>query len=84
MEKTNIDRAKRFFLKGCYFFDNGDFEKAIRYLTIAIKLKNSFFEAYCMRGMVWAKIDKHNNAINDFSWAIRINPEYATAYYCRA
>jgi tetratricopeptide (TPR) repeat protein len=37
-------------------------------------------EPYYIRGFKWAKIDRYDLAINDFTKAIDINPRYAEAY----
>jgi tetratricopeptide (TPR) repeat protein len=39
--------------------------------------------AYCFRGLAKTKCKGSSGAIEDFSKAIKIDPNYAEAYYCR-
>lgn len=56
-------------------------EQVIKYYTIAISLPNNCkHKAYNMRGIVYDFLGKYQNARDDFSRALQINPGYTKAY----
>jgi tetratricopeptide (TPR) repeat protein len=57
-----------------------DPEKALEYLSEAIKLKPDYAEAYNNRGNVYGDLGQHKQAIEDYNEAIRLKPDYAMAY----
>jgi len=60
-----------------------DAEKAILYLSEAIKLQPNIAEAYNNRGNAYADLQQYELAIEDYNEAIRLKPDYAHAYYNR-
>jgi tetratricopeptide (TPR) repeat protein len=64
---------------------NTDPNKAIEYLTNAIKLQPDYAKAYSVRGLVYdKKLNQSQQAIKDYSEAIRLQPDKAFApYYLR-
>lgn len=57
-----------------------DPDKALTYLTEAIRLDPKFPEAYNSRGALYFSLGKYHLAIEDYTQAIRLDPKYATAY----
>jgi tetratricopeptide (TPR) repeat protein len=57
-----------------------DPERAIEYLSEAIRLKPDFAVAYNGRGSAYADLKQHQRAIQDFDMAIRLKPDYVWAY----
>jgi hypothetical protein len=57
-----------------------DPNKAKKYWDRAIAANPQMAEAYNNRGLALYNLQKHQQAIEDFSQAIRIKPEYAEAY----
>ena len=63
--------------------DYGDYEKAIKEFSKAIKRKRDFSKAYIERGKAYHYILNYDQAIADFDQAIRINPNDNEAYIGR-
>jgi len=79
------------FQKGKQFFQNGyDAEEddvVIEKLSEALRHKltrNDLGLAYSTRGAAYRSKQKHNEAVRDFSEAIRLYPEWSHAYFGRA
>ncbi len=58
----------------------GDHDRAIAYLTEAIRLNPRDAGAYSFRGFVWQQREQFDKAIADFSEAIRLNPQGPDAF----
>jgi len=54
--------------------------KAKAYLDKAIAANPKMAESYNDRGLAFYNLERHQQAINDFSQAIRIKPQYAEAF----
>ena len=54
--------------------------KAKGYLDKAIAANPKIAESYNNRGLAFYNLERHQQAINDFSQAIRIKPQYAEAF----
>jgi tetratricopeptide (TPR) repeat protein len=57
-----------------------DPQKAIEYLTNAIRLKPDLVQAYNNRGMAYRSLGRYKDALKDYSEAIRLKPDLAQAY----
>ncbi|MGE3991292.1 tetratricopeptide repeat protein [Pseudorhodoplanes sp.] len=73
----------RFYNRGDAYRDKGDNERAIADYTSAIKLRSDF-RYFTNRGLVYAKQEKLDLALADFSQTIRMSPTSAGAYMRRA
>jgi len=58
-------------------------EKAIEYLTQAIRLEPNYSKAYSNRGFAYMALNQLDQAITDFDQAIRLDPSLAPAYLNR-
>jgi tetratricopeptide (TPR) repeat protein len=61
----------------------GEYDKAIKDCTQAIRLKPDYAYAFNNRGLAYRKKGETNKAIKDLSEAIRLKPDDALAYYNR-
>lgn len=76
------DSPMEHFEKGSNHFRQGDYAAAIQSLSDAIDGNPELNEAYLLRGIAYSKVQKHKDAINDFTSAL--TPEQNdTAYYFR-
>ncbi len=65
---------------GLYYFNQGNFKKAIRHYNTAIALNEDNYEYYANRGGTYYKMQYYEKALADFNKAISLNPESHTAY----
>jgi hypothetical protein len=68
---------------GEYYYDLGEYQKAIEYYSEAIRLNPEYVVAYNNRGSAYYFLGQYERAIEDFDEAIRLNPEYVVAYINR-
>jgi len=69
------------FLGKIEFYENRNYEEAIKYYTLAISLStnnDSLSYFYQDRGFSYRNINSYDNAINDFQEAIRLNNNLST------
>jgi tetratricopeptide (TPR) repeat protein len=59
--------------------DQEEYRKAIAEFDEAIRLKPDLDDAYCNRGVCFAKLNQYDKAAADLREALRINPDNATA-----
>jgi len=76
---AELKDAEGLFYLGNAFCDRELFESGIECYDVSLKLKECA-EAYINRGIAYAKLNKHEQAIEDFSKAIALNPNLAEAY----
>jgi tetratricopeptide (TPR) repeat protein len=57
--------------------------KAVEYLNNAIKLKQDNASYYNKRGLAYYHLGNYKSAMEDYSKAIRLKPDFAMAYYNR-
>jgi tetratricopeptide (TPR) repeat protein len=57
------------------YFTRGDFDKALAYVDVAIKLSARFAMAHNLKGLVLEKQDKLIDAIESYKQAVKIVPE---------
>jgi len=91
LQKSNDIRAKLKDKRGIFlnygrlsslFILKGDFKKVIDICNEALKVEPNFVVFYT-RGYAYAELNKYEQAIEDFSKAIELNPALAVAYYDR-
>jgi len=75
--------ASELFKKASALWKGGqltDPDKAIAYLSKAIRLDSKYAKAYINRGIAWYYKGNYDRAISDYNKAIELNPRYADAY----
>jgi tetratricopeptide (TPR) repeat protein len=71
------------FDRGVNYYDQEDYETAIKEFTEAIKQYGAFSAAYLYRGDAHVKKEDYNKAIADYSQAIKIDPNNSDGYLSR-
>jgi tetratricopeptide (TPR) repeat protein len=71
------------YLAGEQFYRNSDFDKAISEFTVSINRYNGFAQSYISRGNAWLKKRDYNNAIDDYTQAIKLDGKKAEVYNYR-
>ena len=63
-----------------------DYDKALKYINIAINLKRDKPDGYYyyVRGSIYYDMGKYENAIKDYTKSIELNPDNESAYYFRS
>ncbi|XP_003387135.1 PREDICTED: tetratricopeptide repeat protein 28 [Amphimedon queenslandica] len=62
-------------------FEDGDFLAAIERFTEAITLNRNNFQLFCQRSAAYARIGRHNEALEDAKRCHELKPDYAKAYH---
>lgn len=62
---------------------NDDLEASVILCNRVLELDSTFTSAYFLRGYNYYLLNDYEEAINDFSSAIRFSPEYLDAFYYR-
>jgi len=78
----NLAKGQDNFKIGNEEFLKGNYAKAIEYYSLDID-KSPSYSAYYNRGSAYSNLEKFNDAISDFTQAIKLEPDSAKAYYQR-
>jgi protein O-mannosyl-transferase len=65
--------------RGVYYYERGEFDRAIEDYTKAIDLDPSYIHAYNNRGLAFCRIGRLDRAFADFNKALAINPTHFEA-----
>jgi len=63
------------------YLDKGDFENAISRLKSSVDLDSSIFETHYNLGIAYTQAEKFPEAVETFTNAIKLRPEFADAFY---
>lgn len=66
------------------FMDKGDYVSAIERLKSSVDLDGSVFETQYNLAVAYTKAEDYSNAIKTYVAAIKLNPDFADAYYSLA
>lgn len=66
------------------FMDKGDYVAAIERLKSSVDLDGSVFETQYNLAVAYTKAEDYSNAIKTYAAAIKLNPDFADAYYSLA
>ena len=69
---------------GIYDIQRGAFESAIENINKSIEMKNDWEISYFYRGVAHQALENFDEAILDYTKALKINPKMADAYNNRA
>jgi tetratricopeptide (TPR) repeat protein len=83
LSKEIVD-AGFYFDRGNSYFNNEEYDNAIKAYSQAISIYAEFFDAYHNRGLAYYKKGKYEEAISDFSRVIGKNPQSVQDYNSRA
>ena len=78
------NKYKELLDEGIYEINQGNFEKAIGLITKSIELKNDWEISYFYRGVANQAYSNFDEAILDYTKALKINSKMTDAYYNRA
>jgi tetratricopeptide (TPR) repeat protein len=70
--------------QGSDLLNKGDYQKAVKYLTAAIRLKPDLWTAYYNRAIAYMSLNNGAAALNDFNATIRLKPAFFDASYYRS
>jgi tetratricopeptide (TPR) repeat protein len=71
------------FDRGANYYDQEDYETAIKEFTEVINRYSAFLDAYLYRGRAHHNKEDYDKAIADYSQVIRIDPNNSDAYFLR-
>ncbi|MBU4480533.1 trypsin-like peptidase domain-containing protein [Patescibacteria group bacterium] len=80
-EKKDSDYIYEARSKANYFLDKKEYEKALSYFKILVKIDPLDSSSYFRIGFCYEKIEALEDAIEAYKQAIRIDPDDAIAYY---
>ena len=80
---TNYKEVNDIYNDGMYEFINSNFEKSIEILSEAAELDSGRKLTFISRGSAYLKLNRLEEALNDFNHAIDIDPDYARAFHLR-
>ena len=66
------------------FMDKGDYVSAIERLKSSVDLDASVFETQYNLAVAYTKAEDYENAITTYNTALKLNPDFADAYYSLA
>ncbi|MCB9460989.1 MAG: tetratricopeptide repeat protein [Anaerolineaceae bacterium] len=75
--------ASEYFERAYQAVKAGNYDKAIRDYSEAIRLNPQYAYAYNNRGVAYRNLEQYEQAIADYDQAIQLDPQYASAYYNR-
>lgn len=72
------------YLKGVYYYNINDYEKALQQFNSCIKKDYTFLDAYMEKGRIFYKQNKCNEAIKVYDLAITVSNSFADAHFWKA
>jgi tetratricopeptide (TPR) repeat protein len=82
IETTNPEE-RNIIINAQQLYNNGYTYEAVAYLKKIVKTRKDFYDAHLWLGFLYKEIDNPNKAIENFSAAIRINPDSKIAHFLR-
>jgi tetratricopeptide (TPR) repeat protein len=69
------------YFKGAYYYNIGDYERALQQFDLCIKRDYTFLDAYMEKGRILYKQSKYKEAIGVYDLAIRVSNTFADAHF---
>lgn len=69
------------YLKGIYYYNIGDYDKALQQFNSCIKKDYTFLDAYMEKGRILYKQSKYKEAIAVYDLAIKVSNSFADAHF---
>ena len=79
----SINEADEYFQQGKNCLKNGQYQNAIDYFTMVIRLNPNHEASYLHRGVSKIALKKYYDSIDDFNKVIELNPKKPDAYFYR-
>ena len=77
------DKAKAYYNRGTASYEKGDFDSAVKYLSMSLLLEPRSSDAYFNRGLSYRRQNKIDRSVSDFSNAIKLEPNQPGYYFER-
>lgn len=88
LDKLNMtEKAWDYYTEARYKFkefQNNTYGEAFELVVPLTNFSEEYFQMFYKRGRLNIELEKYEDAIHDFNWAISIRPEYGEPYYLRA
>src|SRR3989338_1873529 len=81
--KSSDRSAKAYYNRGTASYNKGNYDVALRYLSLSLGLEPKAADAYFNRGLSFRRLYKIDEAISDFSKAIELNHTQPGYYFER-
>lgn len=69
------------YLKGVYYYNIGDYDKALQQFNSSINKDYTFLDAYMEKGRILYKQSRYKEAITVYDLAIKVSNTFADAYF---
>lgn len=80
-EKSEEKMLNVLYEKALAYYENDEFEKALRLVEKILEMNSKNHRAYLLKGKIYAHQEKHNKAIEACLKAVEVNPLLASAHY---
>jgi tetratricopeptide (TPR) repeat protein len=74
------EKSKKYLDKGIEYYYQSKFKEALNYFKKAVKEDNNNYEAWYWLGNYYANSGKYTKAIDMYTKAVKVNPNYADAF----
>ncbi|MES2734151.1 MAG: tetratricopeptide repeat protein [Bacteroidota bacterium] len=87
LTSVDNDLLESYIDQGYVKYEQKDYQGAIEAFDRVLEFEpflSSHAKAYCIRGLAKEQLERKREALEDYTWAIEVNPKYAEAYYRKA
>ncbi|MCF8128751.1 MAG: DUF898 family protein [Deltaproteobacteria bacterium] len=78
--KENPENEMAYYNRAFLYASKGEFNRAIKDYTEAIRINPNNADAYYNRGMAWVALKNYDKAVRDFGKVVAIKPSFEDAY----